>query len=176
MRAGRQQGRVEDRMFALEMVEKVRQVSPGAANALTTLAVKNIVPLAAAMGYRVDEVTDARVKATVPLNRKTKNHVGSVYLGAQVTVMELTMGVMLFRRFPPGQYKMLVNRMEVAFHAKAKTAVSAVCEPGEELLQKLASELRATGDKSEAWIPVRLLGTDGQCVAESRFLAVFKRG
>ncbi|WP_233609759.1 DUF4442 domain-containing protein [Corallococcus sp. AB049A] len=176
MRAGRQKGRVEDRMFALELVEKVRQVSPGVANALTTLAVKNIVPLAAAMGYRIDEVTDSRVKATVPLDRKTKNHVGSVYLGAQVTVMELTMGVMLFRRFPPSQYKMLVNRMEVAFHAKAKTAVSAVCEPPEELLAKLASELRATGDKAEAWIPVRLLGTDGQCVAESRFLAVFKRG
>lgn len=163
-------------MFALEMVEKVRQVSPGAANALTTLAVKNIVPLAAAMGYRVDEVTDARVRATVPLNRKTKNHVGSVYLGAQVTVMELTMGVMLFRRFPPSQYKMLVNRMEVSFHAKAKSAVSAVCEPPEDVLAGLASSLQAKGDKAEAWIPVQLLGTDGQRVAEARFLAVFKRG
>jgi acyl-coenzyme A thioesterase PaaI-like protein len=162
-------------MLALEMVEKLRQVAPGAANVLTTLAVKNIVPLAAAMGYRVEEVTDTRTRASVPLNRKTKNHVGSVYLGAQVTVMELTMGVLLFRRFPPSQYKLLVNRMEVSFHAKAKSTVSAVCEPPPEVFTHLESALRNPGDKAETWVPVKLLDSDGKLVAESRFLAVFKR-
>ncbi|MBU8898737.1 DUF4442 domain-containing protein [Corallococcus sp. H22C18031201] len=163
-------------MFALEMVEKLRRVAPGMANTLTTLAVKNIVPLASAMGYRVEEVSHSRTRASVPLNRKTKNHVGSVYLGAQVTVMELTMGVLLFTRFPPNQYKLLVNRMEVQFHAKAKSAVTAVCEPPPEVFAHLEATLLKRGDKAESWVPVQLLDVDGLLVAEARFLAVFKRG
>jgi acyl-coenzyme A thioesterase PaaI-like protein len=162
-------------MLALDLVERLRQVSPTAANALMTVAVKNIIPLSAVMGFKVEEASDARTRASVPLKRRTRNHVGGVYLGVQVTVLELTMGLWLFRRFPPGRYNALVDKVEVSFHAKAKGGVRAICEPPAEVFTTLDSALRQKGDKAREWVPVRLEDFEGKHIADARFLAVLKR-
>ena len=162
-------------MLALDLVERLRQVSPAAANALMTVAVKNIIPLSAVMGFKVEDASDARTRACVPLKRRTRNHVGGVYLGVQVTVMELTMGLWLFRRFPPGRYNALVDKVEVSFHAKAKGGVRAVCEPPGEVFTSLDTALRQKGDKAREWVPVRLEDFEGKHIADARFLAVLKR-
>ncbi|WP_164008546.1 PaaI family thioesterase [Pyxidicoccus trucidator] len=162
-------------MLALDLVERLRQVSPTAANALMTVAVKNIIPLSAVMGFKVEEASDARTRASVPLKRRTRNHVGGVYLGVQVTVLELTMGLWLFRRFPPGRYNALVDKVEVSFHAKAKGGVRATCEPPAEVFTTLDSALRQKGDKAREWVPVRLEDFEGKHIADARFLAVLKR-
>ncbi|NMO17120.1 DUF4442 domain-containing protein [Pyxidicoccus fallax] len=162
-------------MLALDLVERLRQVSPSAANALLTVAVKNIIPLSAVMGFKVEDASDTRTRASVPLRRRTRNHVGGVYLGAQVTVMELTMGLWLFRRFPPGRYNALVDQLEVSFHAKAKGGVRAICEPPEDVFRSLDAGLRQPGDKARQWVPVRLEDFEGKHIADARFLAVLKR-
>lgn len=162
-------------MLALDLVERLRQVSPAAANALVTVAVKNIIPLSAVMGFKAEEVSDERTRASVPLRRRTRNHVGGVYLGVQVSVMELTMGLWLFRRFPPGRYNALVDKMEVAFHAKAKGGVRAICEPPAEVFTTLDAALRGKGDKAREWVAVRLEDFEGTHIAEARFLAVLRR-
>ncbi|WIG94907.1 DUF4442 domain-containing protein [Myxococcus sp. SDU36] len=173
---GRAPGRYDGRtMLALDLVERLRQVSPSAANALLTVAVKNIIPLSSVMGVRVEDASDARAKVSVPLKRRTRNHVGSVYLGVQVTVMELTMGVWLFRRFPPGRYLALVNELQVSFHAKAKGGVRAICEPPPEVFNTLDATLQQKGDKAREWIPVRLEDFEGTHIADARFLAVLKK-
>ncbi|MBZ4415499.1 DUF4442 domain-containing protein [Myxococcus sp. RHSTA-1-4] len=162
-------------MLALDLVERLRQVSPAAANALMTVAVKNVIPLSGVMGFKVEEVSDARTRASVPLRRRTRNHVGGVYLGVQVTVMELTMGLWLFRHFPPGRYNALVDKVEVSFHAKAKGGVRGICEPPVEVLTTLDAALRQKGDKAREWVPVRLEDFEGKHIADARFLAVLKR-
>ncbi|MCP3135907.1 PaaI family thioesterase [Pyxidicoccus xibeiensis] len=162
-------------MLALELVERLRQVSPAAANALMTVAVKNIIPLSAVMGFKVEEASDARTRASVPLKRRTRNHVGGVYLGVQATVAELTMGLWLFRRFPPGRYNVLVDKVELTFHAKAKGGARAICEPPAEVFTSLDAALRQKGDKAREWLPVRLEDFEGKHIADARFLAVLKK-
>jgi acyl-coenzyme A thioesterase PaaI-like protein len=162
-------------MRALDFVERLRKVSPAAANAVMTVAVKSIIPLSAVMGFKVEDASDARTQASVPLKRRTRNHVGGVYLGVQVTVMELAMGLWLFRRFPPGRYNALVDKVEVSFHARAKGGVRAVCQPPPEVFSTLDAALRKKGDKAREWIAVRLEDFEGTHVADARFLAVLKR-
>ncbi len=164
-----------DIMLALELVDRLRQISPAAANLVLTLALPRIIPMTAGMGIRVEEVSETRARSRLPLRRRTRNHVGSIYLGAQVTVMEVTMGMLVFRHFPMGPYQGLVNRVETDFKSKAKGTVFAVCEPPPQLLASFRQALRQKGDKVQDWVPVRLEAEDGTLVAEARFLMALKR-
>lgn len=161
-------------LTALAFLDRVRAKSPRAANFLLSQAVPRIIPSAAGLGLQVEALSDERSQASLPLKRRTKNHVGSVYFGAQMTLMEITMGLVLFRHFPPGPFGMLVNRVEADFHAKAKGAVRAVCEPAEAVAEiRRALE---SGPKAEAWVTVRLLDArDDKPITTARFLAAVRR-
>ena len=162
-------------MLALELVDRLRRVSPAAATVVMTVALPRIIPLAAGMGIQVEEVSETRSRSRLPLRRRTRNHVGSIYLGAQMTVMEVTMGMYVFSQFPMGPYQALVNRVETDFRAKAKGTVYAVCEPPAEVIASWREALRQPGDKVQGWMPVRLEARDGTLVAEARFLVALKR-
>ncbi len=159
----------------MELVERLRQVSPDAANLLLSAAMPQIIPSAGGLGLRVDEVTDTRARLSVPLKRRTRNHVGGLYFGVQMTAAELTAGLWLLRRFPPSEYRSLVKRVEADFHAQGRSAVQAICEPPAETFSALAGSLNQKGDKAEAWLPVKLLAKDGTLVTEVRFLDSVKR-
>lgn len=159
----------------IDMVEKLRRVSPGAANLTLTAVIRQVVPLAGSMGIKVDELTDTRSQLSMRRKWRVKNHMGDIYFGAEMTIMELTMAALLLKRFPLGTYGILVKRVESDFRARAKGEVRAVCEPPEGLLASLEDELREQGSKTEAWMPVRLLDKDDTLICEARFLATLKK-
>ncbi len=159
----------------MDLIERLRQVSPGAANLLLSAALPRIIPSASGLGIRVEEVTETRARLSVPLKRRTKNHVGGLYFGVQMTLAELTAGLLLLRRFPPSEYRSLVKRVEADFRAQGRGTVYAVCEPPPEAFASLAEALRQKGDKAEAWVPVKLLAEDGTVVTEVRFLDSVKK-
>lgn len=162
-------------MLAFDLIDRVREVAPGVANTLVSKALPTIIPFSGGMGMKVEEVTDQRSVATLPLKRRTRNHVGSIYFGAQMTLAELTMGLLLFKLFPPGPYGVLVKRVEADFHAKAKSGLKAVCAPSPEALETLSARVGGGEGKGEEWMPVQLLDRDGKLVTEARFLAAVKR-
>ncbi|HYI00732.1 DUF4442 domain-containing protein [Hyalangium sp.] len=159
----------------MDLIERLRQLSPSAANVLLSAALPQIIPSASGLGIRVEEVTDTRVRLSVPLKRRTRNHVKGLYFGVQMTLAELTGGLLLLRRFPPTEYRSLVKRVEADFRAQGRSTVYAVCEPPPEVFGTLAEALRQKGDKAEAWVPVQLLAEDGTVVTEVRFLDSVKR-
>ena len=162
-------------MFALDLIDKLRAVSPAAANAVLKFGIPQIIPLTAGLGMTVEEVTATRASTMLPLKKRTRNHVGSVYFGAQMTQAEITMGLLLFHLYPPGPWGMLVKRVEADFHAKGKGTLRAVCEPPREALDALAQARSNEDGKAEAWIPVRVTTLDGEPVTDARFLASLKR-
>ncbi|XXF78949.1 YiiD C-terminal domain-containing protein [Myxococcaceae bacterium GXIMD 01537] len=159
----------------IDFTEKLRKHSPGAANLAITAAIRQVVPLAASMAIRVDELTDTRTQLSMPRRWRVKNHLGDIYFGAEMTLMELTMAALLLKRFPLGEFNILVKRVESDFVARAKTRVHAVCEPPADLLTTLEEGLREKGSKAEAWVPVQLLGEDNAVVCSARFLASLKK-
>lgn len=159
----------------MDLVERLRQVAPGAANLVLSASLPRIIPSSSGLGIRVEEVSDTRARLSVPLKRRTANHVGGLYFGVQMTLAELTAGLWLLRRFPPAEYRSLVKRVEADFRAQGRGKVFAVCEPPAEVFSSLTGALRQKGDKAEAWVPVKLLAEDGSVVTEVRFLDSVKK-
>jgi acyl-coenzyme A thioesterase PaaI-like protein len=161
-------------MLAFDLVERLRSLSPAAANAVMGRALPFIIPLSRGMGIRVEELSEHRSAASLSLMRRTRNHVGSVYFGAQMTLAELTMGLLLFAHFPPARYGLLVKRVEADFLAKAKGRLRATCEPGPGPFSELGAAREGSKGKAEAYVPVSL-ECGGKMVAQARFLAALKR-
>jgi acyl-coenzyme A thioesterase PaaI-like protein len=159
----------------IDLMEKLRQVSPRAANLAVTATIRTTVPLAATMGIRVDSLTDTRSQLSMPRRRRVKNHLGDIYFGAEMTVMELTMASLLIKRFPLGTYGVLVKGVQADFRGRAKTGIRAVCEPPPELLGGLEAQLREKGSKAEVWMPVQLLIEDDTVISEARYLVSIKK-
>jgi acyl-coenzyme A thioesterase PaaI-like protein len=160
---------------AFGLVERVRSYSPAAANALLNRVIPWMIPLAGGLEVRVREVTDSRCEMTMPLSRRTRNHVGSMYIGAQMTLADLTVGVLLFRRFPPGPFAGLIRRVEADFVAKAKGTMTCICELPADAAQALDQVRTNPEGKSEAWVPLRLQDSAGKTVTELRVLVAIKR-
>ena len=146
---------------------------PAGANLLLEKLVPLLIPLTSGLGLRVEHNGPDRTVLRLPLKRRTRNHVGSMYFGAQVTLAEITMGLHVFNRYPPGPYGLLVKRVEVDFAAKAKSGLRAVCEPDAALLEDLARQLEQDG-KADVWFEVSLLDDAQKEVTRARFLAAVK--
>jgi acyl-coenzyme A thioesterase PaaI-like protein len=158
-----------------ELIERVRDYSPGAANTLLNHLIPRIIPLADGLKVRVREVTDRRSVLTMPLRRRTKNHVGSIYFGAQMTLADLAAGVLVFSKFPPGPYGALINRVEADFLAKAKGSLRCVCELPDDTYDTLESVRTSSEGKAEAWLPVELFDPEGKVVTRVRVLGAIRR-
>ena len=146
---------------------------PALGNRLIQRAVPLMIPFTAPLGLKVERNDDRTAEMSLTLRRFTKNHVGSVYFGAQATLAEITMGMWAFSRFPPTEIGMLVRRVEIDFFAKAKTDIRAVCEPEGDPEAAIRRELDDTG-KAEAWLEVSVRDTSDQEVTKARFQTAFK--
>lgn len=160
---------------AFDLIERLRDISPVAANALTNQLVPFLIPLSRGLDVKVCEVTDTRCVLTMPLKRRTRNHLGSMYFGAQMTLADLTVGIALFRRYPPGPYGGVIKRVEADFRLKAKGLIRCICDIPPEVLDVLDAVHDNEDGKAEAWVPLQLVDPKGQVVTDVRFLVAIKK-
>ena len=146
---------------------------PPLGNRLIQRAVPLMIPFTAPLGLKVVRNDDQQAVMSLALRRFTRNHVGSIYFGAQATLAEITMGMWAFSRFPPNEIGMLVRRVEIDFQTKAKTDIRAVCAPGPDQEPRIRDELAQTG-KADAWLEVSVRDSDDQEVTKDRFHTAFK--
>ncbi len=162
-------------MNAFDLIEKIRDISPVAANVVTNQLIPHLIPLAKGLEVRVQEINDSRCILSMPLKKRTRNHLGSMYFGAQMTLADLTVGLVLFRRFPPGPFGGVIKRVEADFRIKAKGLMRCVCELPPEVIDHLEQIRFSDSGKAEAWVPLQLIDPQEQVVTELRFLVAVKR-
>jgi len=162
-------------LSTFDLVERVREYSPRAANALLGRAIPLMIPLAGGLGVRVVDVSDTRAELAMPLRRRARNHVGSMYFGAQMTLADLSAGVLIFRRFPPGPYGALIKRVEADFLAKAKTEIRCICTLAPETGAVFEAVRTSAEGKGEGWLDLELRDAEDKLVARVRFLGARRR-
>lgn len=162
-------------MEVFDLVSRIRDVSPVAARLIINRVIPQIIPLASGLDVRVREWTPTRCVVTMPLKRKTRNHLKSMYFGAQMTLADLTVGILLFQRYPIGPFGGVIKSVQADFRAKAKGDLRCECELDSETLALLEPVRTNPEGKAEAWVPLRLLDPQGQVVTDVRFLVAIKR-
>lgn len=139
--------------FAGSLVEKV---PPKVKNTLYLRAFGLLkVPVLFFISPRVEEITDLRCVIKVPLNRRTKNHLNSMYFGVLAAGADCAGGLMAMRLIQEqgNQVSLIFKDFHADFLKRAEGDTLFTCEDGE-AIQELVGKAIETGERQNMTVHV----------------------
>ena len=116
------------------------------------------VPLLFYLRPSVVQATDRRCVVRIPLSRRSRNHLGSMYFGALCAGADLAGGLTAKRHIDASGRKvsLIFKDLQARFHKRAEGDVLFTCEDAE-AIGELVSRTIASGEREE--LPVRIVAT-----------------
>ena len=113
------------------------------------------IPLLFYVGVRVVEVTPERLIARIPLRRRTKNHLGSMYFGALFIGADVAPGAyaMYLIRQQRVPISMVFKDFQAEFLKRAEGDVHFICNHGKEIAE-LVAQAAASDQRVERQVEV----------------------
>ena len=107
---------------------------------------------------RVVDLTGERCEIVVPLSRRTRNHLRSMYFGALCTGADAAAALAALRasRKAGGRVAVIFKDMQAEFVKRAEADVHFACEQGREI-SELIEKADVSGERQN--LPVRVLAT-----------------
>jgi acyl-coenzyme A thioesterase PaaI-like protein len=113
------------------------------------------IPLLFYVGVSVAEITPERMVVRIPLRRRTKNHLGSMYFGALCIGADCAPGAfaMYLIRQQPARISMVFKDFQAEFLKRAEGDVDFICAQGTEIAE-LVALASASNERVERQIDV----------------------
>lgn len=113
------------------------------------------IPLLFYVGVRVVEITPERLVARIPLRRRTRNHLGSMYFGALCIGADVAPGAyaMYLIRQQPERISMVFKDFQAEFLKRAEGDVYFICDQGKEIAALVAQAV-ASDERVERQLDV----------------------
>jgi acyl-coenzyme A thioesterase PaaI-like protein len=107
---------------------------------------------------RVVDLTDERCEIVLPLSRRTRNHLRSMYFGALCTGADAAAALIGLKasRKAGGRVAVIFKDMRAEFVKRAEAAVHFACEQGREI-SELIAKADASGERQN--LPVHVVAT-----------------
>jgi acyl-coenzyme A thioesterase PaaI-like protein len=105
------------------------------------------IPLLFYVGVSVSEILPERMVIRIPLRRRTKNHLGSMYFGALCIGADCAPGAFAMHliRQQPARISMVFKDFQAEFLKRAEGDVDFICDQGKEISELVA--LAAASDE-----------------------------
>jgi len=103
----------------------------------------------------VTEISDERVVVRIPLRRRTRNHIGSMYFGALGVGADCAVGALAMHliKHQPKKVSMIFKNFSAEFLKRAEGDVDFCCSQGNEIA-KLIAVVAASGERDEIMVDV----------------------
>ncbi len=113
------------------------------------------IPLLFYVGVRIVEVTPERLVARIPLRRRTKNHLGSMYFGALCIGADVAPGAYAIHLIgqQPVPVAMVFKDFQAEFLKRAEGDVDFICTQGREIAE-LVAQAAASDERVERQVEV----------------------
>lgn len=138
------------------------------------------IPLLASVRPSVVELTEARCVVRIPLRRRTRNHLGSMYFGALAIGADCAGGLLAMEqiRRSGGKVSLVFKAFQASFLKRPESDVYFICEEGaairDQVWRALESEERIT-EPMHVQASVRLPDGTFESVAEFMLELSLKR-
>lgn len=116
------------------------------------------VPLIWLCRPKILQLDEQRVEVKIPLKRRTKNHLGSMYFGVLAVGADVAGGFMAMSKAQARgkQVSLAFKAVEGQFLKRPEADVHFVCDDGE-LIDKMLDETFATGDRVNQAVKITAL-------------------
>lgn len=113
------------------------------------------IPLLFYVGVSVAEISPERMVVRIPLRRRTKNHLGSMYFGALCIGADCAPGAfaMYLIRQQPARISMVFKDFQAEFLKRAEGDVDFICNQGKEIAE-LVAQAAASDERVERQVDV----------------------
>ncbi|MCB0734265.1 MAG: DUF4442 domain-containing protein, partial [Bacteroidetes bacterium] len=104
---------------------------------------------------RLLELNSERCRVRIPLRRRTRNHVGSMYLGAFAVGADLASGYLAYFLAKESRLSAMpvFKSMKAEYHRRAESAVIFTCADGA-LIQDMIENSRISGERENRVVTV----------------------
>ncbi|MBU1426039.1 MAG: DUF4442 domain-containing protein [Gammaproteobacteria bacterium] len=108
------------------------------------------IPLLFYVGVSVAEISPERMVVRIPLRRRTRNHLGSMYFGALCAGADCAVGVFAMHliKKQPENIALVFKDFEAQFLKRAEGDVDFCCSQGKEIAE-LVAQAAASGERVE---------------------------
>lgn len=113
------------------------------------------VPLLFSVRPNVEEINDRRVVVKIPLNRWTKNHLGSMYFGSLAIGADCVVGLMAVHHIDKrgdDKVQLSFKDFKANFLLRPEEDVLFICEEGEKV-ERLVEKVLSSGERQN--LPVK---------------------
>lgn len=113
------------------------------------------IPMMLYVRPSVREITAERVVVRIPLRRRTRNHLGSMYFGALSTGADCAVGALVMHliKQQPEKISLIFKNFSADFHKRAEGDVDFCCTQGKEIA-KLIAQAAAADERVEMMVDV----------------------
>ncbi len=117
------------------------------------------VPHAKPLGFRILELSETRIRMSMPDKRSNRNHLRSLHAMALAHLAEITSGLLLLYAVSPNGYRTILKRYQIEYLAKARGRIVA---------RATLVLPKGSLDKKDVPVPVELVDAQGTVVARAR--------
>jgi len=113
------------------------------------------IPMMLYVRPSVTEISDERVVVRIPLRRRTRNHIGSMYFGALGVGADCSVGALAMHltKHQPEKISMIFKNFSAEFLKRAEGDVDFCCIQGNEIA-KLIAVVAASDERNEIMVDV----------------------
>lgn len=113
------------------------------------------IPLLFYVGVSVTELSPERMVVRIPLRRRTRNHLGSMYFGALCIGADCAPGAyaMYLIKQQPARISMVFKEFQAEFLKRAEGDVHFICDQGKEIAE-LVAQAAASEERVERQVEV----------------------
>jgi acyl-coenzyme A thioesterase PaaI-like protein len=94
------------------------------------------IPFNAPHRLSIAKLTLEQVQVRIPFRRSNKNHLGSLHACAMATAAEYSSGLVLLQHVSADEYRLIMTKIEVVYHAQGRTAATAHSELASETVKR----------------------------------------
>lgn len=136
------------------------------------------IPVLFFLKPRVKQVDLDKTEVVIKLNRKTKNHLGSMYFGVLAAGADVAGGLLAYRLVQEKGKKVSLafKEFEAKFHKRAEGDTHFICTQGKEI-EQFVDEVLAQEERKNRWVEIEAFSAPDfqEPVASFRLLLSLKR-
>ncbi|MFT5480591.1 MAG: acyl-coenzyme A thioesterase PaaI-like protein [Bacteroidia bacterium] len=119
------------------------------------------IPLIGFCRPRIEEISESSISVKIPLNRRTRNHVKSMYLGVMTVGADLASGFLAYYLLETKGLTAapVFKSLKAEYFKRAEDAVYFVCNEGQ-TIQSMIQTMEATKERVNQMITVKAVCKD----------------
>jgi acyl-coenzyme A thioesterase PaaI-like protein len=132
--------------MAFSILDKLMRTSDKKSSLIALNQVFKVsIPFNAPHGFSIEEISQEKIKISIPNRKLNHNHLGGIHACAMATLGEFCAGLWLSKNLGLSKYRLILAELNVKYHYQGRTDLMGECNAKDLELSTIESALETEG-------------------------------